>query len=155
MDALEQINNCKYLYLESFRPGEDLMTLVVDVVEARAEDTAAPIVTGSSELNAVLGVGRPIAVKAGYRRFRVKFANYLSFAVTDETYAQPEDSDDYSKKIRTYASSTFLEYISKSTWATSEHPGPFAHYALVCSDHVINVVCPEPPEIDVSSVGVA
>jgi len=145
---VEQLDSCKYLFLENFRSDVDPMTLIVEVVEGRLQPDPVQILTGSTELDKALGIGRVISTRPEYHRFRVKFVDYLTFAITNESYAQPEKDEDYSKKLRKYDTSTFLEYIRASTWATQDYPGPFTHYALVCSDHVINVASGAPPHIE-------
>jgi hypothetical protein len=153
MTPLDQLNSCKYLYMEDLQLNADLWSLVVTATEARLEDQEVQIQTGSPEVNEILGSGRRIVANGECSRFRLTFGDYLSFAVTDESFALPEESEDYSKKLRTYTSSSFLDYIGKSTRATQEHPGPFTHYALVCSDHIINVVCEAPPVVELVSTG--
>ncbi len=51
-----------------------------------------------------------------------------------------------------YSRSLFLDLVSKGTFATHDHPGPFVHYGFSILNHLVDVVACEPPSITRSLV---
>ncbi len=144
--ARAKLDACSHIFLTKLETGRRL-DLRIHVVEAREQEELIQIETGHEQLDAVLGKGHPIITRPGYSAFTILFKNYICFSVRDETYSIPEDDEDYSRRLRTYQKSAFLDFISKGTWASADHPGPFVHYAMVCDNHVIDVACESVPLI--------
>ncbi len=49
--------------------------------------------------------------------------------------------------LRVYTKSHFLEYLSHSTFACAEYPGPLRHWCIGTENQIIDVVSVEAPEI--------
>ena len=143
-----KLNACRYIFLSKLETGPSL-DLRIEVVEARSQEERVRVDTGNKELDAAFGELHPITAKEGYDAFRIVFQNYICFSVRNESYATPEDDEDYSLRLRRYQRSTFMDFVEKGTWAEAvpDHPGAFAHYAVVCEDHVIDVACSAEPII--------
>ena len=118
----------------------------------------APSQDSGSDLAAVVDVmsqgSRPIEVGPGCSSFVITFDRYLSFCVRDETYLNPEEHEDYSKRLRTYEKSRFLDFFNASTsdWALDGHIGPVKHYAIVCLNVVIDVISKDEPAITMTTI---
>jgi len=145
--ASAKLDACRHIFLAKLETGPSL-DLRIDVVEGRVQEEPVSIEIGGEVMEALLKEAHPIMTREGYDAFRIVFENYLCFSVRDETYAIPEDNEDYSHRLRKHERSTFLDFVSKSTWASSIQPGPIVHYAVVCDDHVIDVVCNSEPMIE-------
>ena len=75
--------------------------------------------------------------------------HYVAYCVLNESFASPPNDEDVytGKSFRIYSKSGFRQYISRSTFATEEYPGPMQHYEVCCQDHVINVISTQPPTV--------
>ncbi len=144
---LEMLNGCKFLDLVRYGEAPEYLDLRVLVHEARVQPDPVPIDSGNSDVDRVFAGARPILTKPGYFAFTITFENYIAFGIRNEIYALPEKHEDFQKVLRTYDTSAFLDYVQKSTSATPNHPGPFTHYALICSDHVFDVICQDKPVV--------
>ncbi len=145
--ASARLDACRHIFLAKLETGPSL-DLRIDVLEGRVQEETVLIEIGDEAMEAFLKETHPITTREGYDAFRIVFENYICFSVRDETYAIPEDGEDYSRRLRKHERSTFLDFVSKGTWASSTHPGPFVHYAVVCDDHVIDVACNSEPKIE-------
>ncbi|WDF65931.1 hypothetical protein [Flavobacterium sp. KACC 22763] len=81
-------------------------------------------------------------------QFLITFDNYISYSVLNESYENLGGEIYHGEKIRIYSSSNFLDYLKKETFATSDYPGEFKHYAFITSRHIINVASLEEPIIE-------
>lgn len=145
--ATTKLDACRHIFLAKLETGPSL-DLRIEVVEGRVQEEPVSIEIGDEVMEALLKEAHPILTREGYYAFRIVFENYICFSVRDETYAVPEDDEDYSRRLRKHERSTFLDFVSKGTWASSGHPGPVVHYAVVCDDHVIDVACNSEPTIE-------
>ena len=92
--------------------------------------------------------GREIAPIPDGKPIDLIWESYIAYAVRNESSAAPEEAqtpleDMLSERIGT----AFLTFVEKSTWATTEFPGPYKHWELVCLNHVIDVASTEAPII--------
>ena len=63
-------------------------------------------------------------------------------------YANGEDEEGYDgNRFRVYSKSYFIEYASRVSFATADYPGPTQHFAIVCENHVVNVISTARPTI--------
>ena len=71
----------------------------------------------------------------------------------NESYACPPDAEQsYSgKRFRIYSTSHFRDYLSRSTFATDEYPGPLRHFEICCEAQIVNVVSTVSPTITVTA----
>ncbi|MDA9980017.1 hypothetical protein N9E38_01100 [Yoonia sp.] len=91
---------------------------------------------------------RSIEVPSKSDRYSFKFVNFISYSVTDEMFVNSVTDEVFEGgRLRSYSKSYFLDFVTASTWATSNFPGNLLHYQLNTLDHTINVVTAEPPEL--------
>jgi hypothetical protein len=128
-------------------------------LEERQANTLRLVVADSiprdeREIELIEGVkitGRPTTVGKDSRVFEFVWENYVTYCVTNETYALPDEQLPGEQKrssgdrIREDASSAFLEFIA--TWARNEHPGPLRHWCICCNWQIIDVVSWLAPKI--------
>ncbi|MBY3383830.1 MULTISPECIES: hypothetical protein [Rhizobium] len=145
--AVAKLDACRHIFLAKLGTGPSL-DLRIFVVEARVQDELVSVGAGDRDLDAIFAEAHPLMTKEGYDAFTIIFESYVCFSVRNETYAIPEDDEDYSRRLRTHEQSAFLDFVSKGTWASSDHPGPFVHYAVICEDHVIDIACNSEPIIE-------
>ncbi|UWQ38564.1 hypothetical protein K3552_06040 [Leisingera aquaemixtae] len=76
-----------------------------------------------------------------------EFKNFVSYAVTEEQFAQNNADETFEGNwVRKFSTSFFLDFVRKSTWASTDYPGELAHYQINTLDHTVDVVCYEPVE---------
>ena len=146
--ARSKLNACSLIFFKKYEEAPDLMDLSLHVLEARKETDPVPVKIGSDGFEKILEGSYPVTARAGLGAFTITFEDYIAFSVRNESFAQTRIKEDSSLKLRTYIESDFLDYVSKSTFANFDYPGPFKHYSLVCADHVIDVVCQSEPSIE-------
>lgn len=146
------LNSCPYLFLVSHEEAPDTLDLQLVVHEARVENERSPIETGIANIDQILGDGYAVRSDPSSREFTITFENYIGFSIRSESYVNAELEDDYSKKLRSYTKSTFLDFIDTSTFAQQCLDEPVLHFAVVCADHVVDVACTTPPTIEWNSI---
>ncbi|MFP5435662.1 MAG: hypothetical protein ACLGIM_21475, partial [Alphaproteobacteria bacterium] len=95
-----------------------------------------------------LGEGRPIEITDQSRRFELIWDSYVAYVVRNESYwlAEPNQipiKDQLERRFK----SAFLDFLSKTTFADDEYPGPLQHWALSTLNHCVDVVSVQPPHI--------
>lgn len=134
-----EINNCKRLLTKLIEPINQRL-LTVSIADAVAQEEATSV-------GGISGV-QPLEIKPESDVFRLSFVDFISYAVTEEMYAQYSDGQvSEGEWLRIYSKSFFLDFVSKTTWATSEFPGPLVHFQINTLDHTIDIVTSKPPEI--------
>lgn len=99
---------------------------------------------GGSEITG----GHPIRSVEGSRLFEIIWDSYVAYSVRNESYVALDESETFSGRFaRIYSKSHFLDYISRSTFACDQHPGPLHHIGLVSECHVIDVISTESPQV--------
>jgi hypothetical protein len=141
---LEQISNCKWLYLRSIsEPRDNSLRLVIEEARSGDELQEIEVVPGVK-----LGSGRSIEHDDACRAFEIEWESYISYGVTNESYDNPDDPSSYTGRlVRRYSTSPFLDYVTRSTFASEGYPRPFAHIAILCLNHSINVASTEEPKV--------
>jgi hypothetical protein len=143
MKEFIKINEHKYIYLDSITEPED-NSLCIIITEATSEGPEQDIEIGDS----IITGSRAIESVSGCSTYKLLFEDYISYNVTNESYAQDAEQDKYSGKLaRIYERSAYLQYIGASTFATKEYPGSFIHYGFCCLNHCIDVVSVNAPVV--------
>ncbi len=139
----EELDSCKYLYLDSIsEPESNSLRLVLS--EGIVSDHTESLVVGDTTIPDV----RPIEVTDASRHFEVVWNSYISFAVRNESYCSWDKEEDWTgNSFRVYSKSKFLDFVASGTFASSDYPGPFVHYEIICSDHIIDVASEHPPTV--------
>tara|TARA_X000000950_G_scaffold142789_1_gene176989 strand:+ start:937 stop:1392 length:456 start_codon:yes stop_codon:yes gene_type:complete len=134
-----EINNRKRLLTKLIEPINQRL-LAVSIADPVAQEEATSV-------GGISGV-QPLKIKPESDVFRLSFVDFVSYAVTEEMYAQSSDEQvSEGEWLRIYSKSFFLDFVSKTTWATSEFPGPLVHFQINTLDHTIDIVTSKPPEI--------
>ncbi|MGP3393379.1 hypothetical protein NIPOLPBK_00119 [Stenotrophomonas maltophilia] len=141
---LVALDTCKYLFLTDIGELEaNCLRLVIDEGRVTGEPRRVDLGQGHS----IDGV-RAIEVTPHSQRFELIWDHYISYAVHNESYQSWDDSEAWSGNLfRRYSRSKFLDYLDHATFADSRYPGPFAHYQVICQDHVIDIAALQPPKV--------
>jgi hypothetical protein len=152
--ATDVFQDCKYLFLHSIgEPDEGGLRLIVH--EARvggppsAEELAAEAFPA---LRTILAGSKAIEHGPGCKVFEITWEQYIAYAVDNESYALPEPKESIGtgRLFIEYTKSVYLDYLSKVSFASADYPGPFKHWALLCLDHIVNVVSTNEPKIKIT-----
>ena len=134
-----EINNCKQLLTKLIEPINERL-LVVSIAEAVTQE----------EETTLGGISRVkvLKIKPESDVFRLSFVDFISYAVTEEMYAQASEQQvSEGGWLRIYSKSFFIDFVNNTTWATSEFPGPLFHFQINTLDHTIDIVTSKPPEV--------
>lgn len=146
-----EIQSCEWLFLRSLEePEENALRLVIEeaVAGAPADLRAAATAASLQEPEPILQGARLISHSEGCRVFEVVWPRYIAYSVRNESYVTNDKYDLFEGRLLVkYTRSRFLDYVELGTFATSEYPGPFAHWGIICCNHVIDVVSTDEPEI--------
>ena len=150
----EAIRSCKHLYLGSISEPEDNSLRIV-LLEAMDGDPPTEEQLTRNELRQLsdlLKGARAVVHGPGCRVFELVWPSYVGYAVQNESYAraEPEESVGEGRLLVVYADSVYLRYLSNSTFASTEYPGPFKHWAVHCLNHVVNVASVDEPVVTLS-----
>ncbi|PTB88925.1 hypothetical protein C9928_05220 [Pseudidiomarina aestuarii] len=148
------MNHHKYLDLiEIQETYKDCLRIVL--AEAGVSDVA-PQMSSAEEPNEALRKllieSKRIEVTDNSARYEIVFDDYIAYTVTNESYAGSSDGDFEGRLARIYSESAFLNYISQSTLASADFPGPLIHYGFCCLNQIIDVVSERPPTVKLISV---
>jgi hypothetical protein len=91
---------------------------------------------------------RPMEVTDQSRFFELYWANYVAYAIRNESYWRPEEGEaDFEGHLYQRLDSAFLRYVFATTFADNDYPGPLQNWALDTLNHCLDVVTTEGPEI--------
>jgi hypothetical protein len=130
------------LYLtEIGEPSENRLRIVV----------AEGVLGNPSPINLAgvdLGEGRPIEITNESRRFELNWDDYVAYVVRNESFwkAEPEEPRMVNQLQRRF-DSAFPEFVSTTTFADDDYPGPLQHWALTTLNHCVDVVSVQPPRV--------
>ena len=96
-----------------------------------------------------MGISPDEPVGAGelLETYRIEFANYIAYAIRDESFARNDTLETYEGTLaRLYRESKFLEYVD-STSTGLRTKDALQHYGLLCLEHVVEVVSTDTPNI--------
>ena len=147
-DPIAAIRACHSLYLQSVSEP-DYNEVQVVLLEGRLGRGATP---EEIEENPMLAKARLVEHGPGCQIFVLSWPIYVAYAVENESYANPEPASSVGERglVSVFTQSLYLDHLSRTTWASAEFPGPFRHWAMYCSNHVVHVASTEEPEITVS-----
>lgn len=141
----KQIDECNYLFLAEIEElhGNGLRLLVR---EGRTAGLPQDVHVAGQTIHDCT----PIAVTDESAVFELVWERYVAYCVLNESFAFPPNSEEVytGKRVRIYSKSRFRQYISQSTFATDEYPGPMQHYEVCCEDHVVSVISTIDPSLN-------
>jgi hypothetical protein len=137
-----EIDSCDYLFLREITELEK-GELRLAVFEGRAIAESVVSNIGGTQITDLHPV-RPTG-----KLFEIIWKTYITYSVRNESYFAVSKDEEIvvGKKFRIYSNSNFLDFVSRGTFATTEYPGPFQHYGVLCENHIIDVVSIDAPQI--------
>jgi hypothetical protein len=150
---VDTIRSCKYLYLDAISEPEDNQLRIV-ILEATTGATLSEQQLAAEHdetIRSILAGSSAIKHLEGCKRFELFWKNYIGYSVVNESYSngEPESSNGKGRLLVEYEKSEYLEYLSRASFATSDHPGPYKHWAIYCLNHTIDVASQVEPRIRV------
>ena len=134
------LNRLNYVYLtEIGEPKDNVLELIIE---------QAPASDFREEIEA-LGISPDEPVGAGelLETYRIEFANYIAYAIRDESFARNDTLETYEGTLaRLYRESKLLEYVD-STSTGLRTKDALQHYSLLCLEHVVEVISTDTPNI--------
>ena len=149
------IRACEFLFLHSISEPEQGGVQIV-VYEAKTGGPTPSEVLDSEplpEVRRILAQSSAIVHSPDCKVFTVAWPKYIGYCMENESFALPEPPTSIreGRLFVEYTKSVYLEYVSRSSFASAEYPGPFKHWAVFCLDHVFNVVSTEEPIVQVTN----
>jgi hypothetical protein len=140
---LAELDTCVSLYLrEISEPRQNSLRLLIEEAEVMPEEVA--IRFAGTEM----GTGHLVTSTTNSRLFEIVWDHYVAYSVTNESYATPGESEEFSGRFaRFYCKSRFLDYVSRATFACKDYPGPLQHIGIVSECHVVDVVSTGLPRV--------
>src|SRR5688572_22970582 len=138
------IESCRYLFLRQIaEPADNRLHVVVE--EAKIGPEISAVRVGEVEITDC----RPVESTADCQLFEIDWDSYVAYSVRNESYASADDAEEVISGglLRLYARSHFLDYVSRTTFACGDYPGPLHHVELVCLNHIVDVVATELPRV--------
>lgn len=102
---------------------------------------------GSAEDEADSVQMRPIQPQGDSRVFELTWWRYVTYAVRNESYFAVEDGEVSSGSTGTRNDTALLAYVTATTFASDDFPGPLTHYFVYSEWHCIDVVSDTPPDV--------
>lgn len=147
MKYFDIINSHKYIYLGEMGEPED-NALVFQIEEAMSSESKETLNVSGTKITGLSA----IEITKDCSIYQVVFPSYIAYSIRDESYAIEDDYEVFEGRLACiYSRSHYLDYISKSTFACNDHPGPFLNYGFNCLNHIVDVVSSEPPTIELVS----
>ncbi|PKO63810.1 MAG: hypothetical protein CVU23_09535 [Betaproteobacteria bacterium HGW-Betaproteobacteria-17] len=147
--VVDAIRSCKYLYLDAIRePEENQLSIVLLEAIAGATLTEEDFAAEPNEsIRAMLAGSKAIEHVEGCMRFELSWQRYIGYSVVNESYSngEPESSNGRGRLLVEYEKSNYLEYLSRASFASTDYPGPFKHWAIHCLNHTIDVASQDAP----------
>jgi hypothetical protein len=146
-DQLAEVNDCKYLFLAQIEElGHNCLRLVIEEGLPSGGPTSLKIA------DQTIPDCTRIEVTPKSRVFELVWTGYVAYSVRNESFAASDHDERYEGLLfRTYSKSHFIDYVSRSTFATADYPGPVRHYGIGCQDHVVDVISIVAPLVQRSS----
>ncbi len=149
MNFQRQIDTHKYLYLTKiFEPNDNQLRLTIEEAGSSGVEEDLSIYGHTfSDIQAIVSDDRHYA-------YDIFFSDYIAYSVRNESFAGNDNNEKFVGRLFCiYSKSAFLDYVSKSTFATAEYPGPFVHYGFNCLNHIVDVISLHSPDISISREG--
>ena len=142
-DALAALDACEYLFLSEIEELDNNGLRLV-VAEGRRAGESEPIQVGG----AVIPGGTRIDVTDESAAFEVVWSKYVAYSVMNESFAAVDEQERFTgNRIRLYSKSLFIDYVARASFACDEYPGPTQHIAVVCENHIIDVIAAMRPVV--------
>ncbi|NTU50410.1 MAG: hypothetical protein HGA87_05965 [Desulfobulbaceae bacterium] len=140
--SIADIDSSRFLYLDRlFEPTVNELCIIL--VEAGAAPITLNLDVGDKSIS-----GHPIEPFPGSRVFEVTWSSYIAYSVRNESFTMGDDGEIFEGKLFVlFSNSHYLDFIKKSTFASTDYPGPFKHWGVFCLDHTIDVVSEDEPII--------
>jgi hypothetical protein len=142
-DAIAALNACRYLFLAEIEELDNngLRLLVREGLPVGAPE---PLLVGNTT---ILGDTR-ISVTDRSEAFELVWKRYVAYSVINESFAAVDEEERYTgNRFRLYSKSHFIDYVSRSSFACNEFPGPTQHIAVVCENHIVDVIAEMTPVV--------
>ncbi|NYJ12005.1 hypothetical protein GGI64_003063 [Rhizobium leguminosarum] len=165
----QRLDACHFLSLESFGPrgGQDgQFDLILEVAELKSQSRQTDRQSQDQEAVAYLGVltsedirqvveahADPLVVSPDSAIFTILFEGYAAFRIKNEMMSLLEPGEDFSKKLRNYEKSLFLNHMATATCASDWLSKPLKHFAVICLDHIVDVACTREPILSMRKRG--
>jgi hypothetical protein len=147
--VVDAIRSCKYLYLDAIRePEQNQLSIVLLEAIAGATLTEEDFAAEPNEsIRAMLAGSKAIEHVEGCMKFELSWQRYIGYSVVNESYSngEPESSNGRGRLLVEYEKSNYLEYLSRASFASTDYPGPFKHWAIHCLNHTIDVASQDAP----------
>lgn len=140
------IDSCYTIIVRQIcEPRENVLQVIVQ--EAAVNHEPVSIHVGE----AVIQDLKRIESTESSRVFQLTWDKYIAYSVRNESFVTLDESEIVAsgRLLRIYSKSTFLEYVSRATFAKQEHPGPYSHFQICSENHIVDVVSTEAPDISV------
>jgi len=144
-DRFHPINGFQYLYTKAVLDiYEGCLRLIVE--EAGASESQVTTLPGGITGNLIRSTDSSALVSIGWDQ-------YVSYNVTDETYAPVDRNDDEyldeGRWMRSYSNSEFLRHVEKITFPSAVGEEKLSHFRVRTLNHVIDIVSKDEPVIRV------
>ncbi|HSO58587.1 MAG TPA: hypothetical protein VLQ66_10240 [Paenisporosarcina sp.] len=89
------------------------------------------------------------------KRYQLDFPSYVSYSVTFEDYTALDESERYEgNAFRLYSKSNYFDFLQKTSNLQRQYNGEICTvYAMMCIEHVVNIVSYAEPTIAISQLG--
>lgn len=136
-------------------PGGVIDLYLTDIGEPAENELRIVVAEGllgeptKTEIDGVdLGEGRPILVTDESRSYELRWDNYVAYAVRNESFWKEENDElPRDSMLEQRFDSAFFRYVSETTFADNEYPGPLEHWSLTTLNHCVDVVSVGPPRV--------
>jgi hypothetical protein len=150
---VSDLQSCEWLFLRGLsEPRDNALRIVVEEARAgRSVDAgAAAKAAGVLALEPILHDARLIEHIEGCRVFELCWSSYIAYSVRNESFvANDQYEQSEGRLLVKYSKSRFLDYVALGTFASSDYPGPFVHWGVVCGNHIVDVASLAEPEVRV------
>nr|WP_260871282.1 hypothetical protein [Paenibacillus sp. Y412MC10] len=138
-----ELSMLKNIYLDQiFETQDNHLRLLFS--RSKASEIAETVTIGEIEIKDSYSID----IDESLPHIQIDFEWYIGYSVRNESYTVWDDYEEFEGKIfRIYSKSRYLDFISTSTIATEEYPGPYKHYGISCLNHVIDIVSTTDPII--------
>jgi hypothetical protein len=150
-ELTQMIDSCYTIFVrEISEPEENVLRLVLQEGERSPESVSHKIG------GAVIENLHPVEPTERSRTFELTWKQYIAHSVRNESFASPDDDSELrasGRLFRTYSKSHFMDFVSRTTIASEQYPGPSTHSCIVSECHVIDVISTQIPEIQILRTG--
>ncbi len=95
-----------------------------------------------------LGPANPVEPDETSRAFELTWWRYVAYSIRNESFYQPEEGQALPEGLSgTREASAYLAYVSTTTFASDDYPGPLTHWFVNAEWHCIDVVSDNAPEV--------